>query len=316
MNYYIGIDLGGTNIVSGVVDENCKLIASVSTPTNLPRSAKEIVADMARVSMEAIDKANLTIDNITSIGIGVPGTANKETGMIEYANNLNFYDEPLIPMMKQYFDKPIYFDNDANVAAYAEFLVGCGKGANSLVAVTLGTGIGGGIILDKKIYLGSNYAGGELGHFTIKFDGKECNCGRKGCFEMYGSATALTAMVKEAMLNHKESKMWEICEGDINKAEGKTLFDGVKLSDETAMQVLETYIYYLSIGITDIINIFQPEILCIGGGISKAGDMFLKPLRELVSQQVYTRNSAHQTQIVIAKLENDAGIIGAAMLRE
>lgn len=316
MKYYIGIDLGGTNIVAGVVGEDYKILSKASTPTNLPRSAKEITDDMAFVSKKAIEQAGITIDDIESIGIGVPGTANKETGIVEYANNLGFYNEPLISLMKQHFEKPVFFDNDANVAAYGEFLAGCGKGRNSLVAVTLGTGIGGGIVLDNKIYTGSNYAAGELGHFTIKFDGKACNCGRKGCFEVYGSATALIEMIREAMEQDKETVMWKLCDGDINKAEGKTIFEAVNLGDASAKELLDTYIYYLSVGITDIINIFQPELVCIGGGISKAGAMFIDKLNQLVNSQVYTKNSAKKTQVVIAELENDAGIIGAAMLDE
>lgn len=316
MKYRVGIDLGGTNIAVGVVDENYRIISQVSTPTKLPRRAEEIIADMAGAAREAIQRAELNVKDITSLGIGVPGTANKETGIIEYANNLGFYNEPLIPMIKEYFDLPVYFDNDANVAAYGEFLAGCGRGRHSMVMVTLGTGIGGGIILNDKIYSGSNYAAGELGHFTIKYDGKECNCGRKGCFETYASATALVEMTKEAMMLHKDSCMWKLCDGDIEKVEGKTLFDAVKCNDNTAEEVLREYIIYLSAGITDIINIFQPEILCIGGGISKAGELFLEPLRKMVNQYVYTRNSVHQTEIVIASLNNDAGIIGAAMLEE
>ncbi len=316
MKYYIGIDLGGTNIISGVVDEEYRILATAAMPTRLPRSAKEIVKDMVKATKEAIDRAGLFMDDITSIGIGVPGTANKETGLVEYANNLEFYNEPLLQLLKEYFDKPIYFDNDANAAAYGEYLAGCGRGTKSLVMVTLGTGVGGGIVLNDKIYTGSNYAGGELGHISIKFDGKECNCGRRGCFEVYGSATALTSMARDAMEKARDSKMWEICGGDLDRVEGKTVFAASKLSDRTAKEVLDTYIYYLSVGITDIINIFQPEVLCIGGGISKAGDMFLVPLKELVGRQVYTKNSNHQTKIRIATLNNDAGIIGAAMLKE
>lgn len=316
MKYYIGIDLGGTNIVSGVVNDQYEIVASVSTSTNLPRSARDIVKDMAKVTIEAIEKAGLTIKDITSIGVGVPGSANKETGKVEYANNLEFYQEPLVSLLKEYFDLPIYFDNDANVAAYGEYLAGCGRGTKSLVMVTLGTGIGGGIVLDDKIYVGSNYAGGELGHITIKFDGKACNCGRKGCFEGYASATALIEMIREAMQQDQQSKMWGLCDGSVEAAEGKTVFDAIKLGDETAKKVLDTYLFYLSVGVTDIINIFQPEVLCIGGGISKAGEFFLEPLRKLVSTQVYTKDSEHQTKLVIASLYNDAGIIGAAMLKE
>lgn len=315
MKYYIGIDLGGTNIVSGVVSENYEILSSISTATNLPRSAREIVRAMANISKEAVRIAGLTLDDISSIGIGVPGSANKETGVVEYANNLEFYNEPLIHLLKEYFDLPIYIDNDANVAAYGEYLAGCGRETKSLVMLTLGTGVGGGIVIDDKIYTGNNYAGGELGHMIIKFDGKECNCGRRGCLEGYASATALVEMTRGAMLQDKESKMWEVCKGKLELVEGKTVFDALVLGDKTAQIVLDAYIYYLSVGVANIINIFQPEILCIGGGISNAGDLILKPLKECVFKQVYSKNSVQQTKIMMASLNNNAGIIGAAMLR-
>lgn len=316
--YCIGIDLGGTTVKVGIVDESYTIVKAGAVPTNCFNGAKTVVKDMADLVSNLLHETKISMNKIAAIGVGVPGTANKETGIVEYANNLGFENEPLVPLLKNYFDKPIYFDNDANAAAWGEYLAGCGKGHKSLVMVTLGTGIGGGVVLDGKLYEGCNYAAGEFGHFVIQCDGELCSCGRRGCFENYASATALVRAAKEAMQKEKgkNSILWELCEGKLELVDGRRIFDAVRKGDATAEQIMDRYLYYLSVGITDIINIFQPEILCIGGGISKAGDVFLEPLRNMVNEKVYTRTSAVKTEIVIASLDNDAGIIGAAKLQE
>jgi glucokinase len=314
MNYYVGVDLGGTNIVVGLVNEDYQIIERCSCSTNLPRAAKEIVDDIADLIHQLLAKQNITIEQIRSIGVGVPGTANKESGMVEYANNLGFYDVPFVSLLKEHFNTKICFDNDGNAAVWGEYLAGCGKGYHSLIAITLGTGVGGGIVINDELYTGSNYAAAEIGHHVICMDGVPCNCGRNGCFEAYASATALVEQTRAAMELNKESYLWELCERDITKVEGKILFQAVAKGDKTAAMVLEQFIKYLSVGVTNLINIFQPDILCIGGGISKAGNIFIEPLIERVNQEIYTRNSSKQTKIVIAALDNDAGIIGAAHL--
>lgn len=316
MKYYIGIDLGGTNLVVGLVNEAALLLDKEAVPTNVNAKAAGLIADMKAVTNRLLDRNNLKLYEIESIGIGVPGTANRETGMIEFANNLNVNNEPFLPMAKEAFDgKTVYFDNDANAAAWGEYLAGAAAEAKSFVAVTLGTGVGGGIILNGEIFEGVNYAAGEIGHMVIMSDGIPCNCGRAGCFEAYASATALIQQTKAAMKGDVFSLLWELCAEDINRVEGKTLFDAVRRGDETAGKVLKQYIKYLSAGIINIINIFQPEIICIGGGISKAGDLLIDPIKEIVAKESYSRTSSKQTRIVTAKLYNDAGIIGAALLK-
>ncbi len=235
---------------------------------------------------------------------------------MEYANNLNMKDEPFILFLKRYFKKPVYFTNDANAAAWGEYLAGSGKGYRSLVMVTLGTGIGGAMILDGKLYEGCNFAAGEFGHFVIQCEGEPCNCGRRGCFETYASATGLIRMAKQAMETEegRKSSLWNLCSGETDGLNAEMIFKAAKKGDLTAGQTVERYLYYLSVGITDIINIFQPEILCIGGGVSRAGNQLLDPLKRMVDQQIYTRDSQVKTEIVTATLGNDAGIIGAAML--
>ena len=313
MKYYVGIDLGGTNIVAGVVDEEYNIIAKASTKTNCPRPEKEIADDMARMAIEAVKNAKLTMDQIEWIGVGTPGIANSETGIIEYSNNLGFKNTPMVKYIQETIDKPVFIENDANAAAYGEFVAGAAKGAKNAVCITLGTGVGGGIIIDGRIYSGSNFAGAEIGHTVIEVDGAQCSCGRKGCFEAYSSATGLIRMTKEAIAEHPDCIMAQ-SEKEKGKVTARTSFDCMRAGDKYAKAVVDKYIKYLAAGITNTINIFQPDILCIGGGVCNEGDPLLLPMKELVAKEVYTRNSPKNTEIVIAKLGNDAGIIGAAFL--
>lgn len=313
MKYYVGIDLGGTNIVAGVVDENYNIIAKASTKTNCPRPEKEIADDMAKMALKAVENANLTIDQIEWVGIGTPGIANSSTGIIEYSNNLGFKNTPMVKYIQETIDKPVFIENDANAAAYGEYVAGAAKGAKNAVCITLGTGVGGGIIVDGKIYAGSNFAGAEIGHTVIEVDGAQCSCGRKGCFEAYSSATGLIRMTKEAIAEHPDCIMAKMAE-EKGKVTARTSFDSMRAGDEYAKEVVDKYIKYLAAGITNTINIFQPDVLCVGGGVCNEGDPLLLPMKAIVKEEVYTRNSEKNTEIVIAKLGNDAGIIGAAFL--
>lgn len=313
MKYYVGIDLGGTNIVAGVVDENYNIVATAKTKTNCPRPEKDIADDMAKMALEAVKNANLTIDDIEWIGIGTPGIANSETGIIEYSNNLGFNNTPMVKYIQEIIDKPVFIENDANAAAYGEYVAGAAKGAKNAVCITLGTGVGAGIVIDGKIYSGSNFAGGEIGHTVIEVDGAECSCGRKGCFEAYSSATGLIRMTKEAIAENPDCIMAKMAE-EKGKVTARTSFDAMRAGDSVAKAVVDKYIKYLAAGITNTINIFQPDILCIGGGVCNEGDPLLLPVKEIVKKEVYTRNSPKNAEIVIAKLGNDAGIIGAAFL--
>ncbi|MBQ8350158.1 MAG: ROK family protein [Ruminococcus sp.] len=313
MKYYVGIDLGGTNIVAGVVDEEYNIIAKASTKTNCPRPEKEIADDMAKMALQAVKNANLDISDIEWIGIGTPGIANSTTGIIERANNLGFENTPMVKYISESIDKPVFIENDANAAAYGEYVAGAAKGAKNAVCITLGTGVGGGIIVDGKIYAGSNFAGAEIGHTVIEVDGAQCSCGRKGCFEAYSSATGLIRMSKEAMAQFPDSIMNKMAE-EKGKVTARTSFDAMRAGDKPAKDVVDKYIKYLAAGITNTINIFQPDVLCIGGGVCNEGDPLLLPVKALVEKEDFASNSAKRTEIVIAKLGNDAGIIGAAFL--
>lgn len=312
--YHLGIDLGGTNIAVGVVDENFNIIGRGKKKTNCPRPADEICDDMATAARMAIEDAGITMDDIDTIGIGAPGSINPFTGVIAVSNNLDFENVHMGEMLKERLGRDVFLENDANAAAYGEFLAGAGKGTKDMVAITLGTGVGGGIIIDGKLFAGSNLAGGELGHTVIVHGGEPCTCGRKGCWEAYASATGLIKLTKKAMEANPDSKMWELCGGDINNASGRTSYDGMRAGDKAATDVVEAYEDYVACGVTNMVNIFQPEVLCIGGGISKEGDTLLNPIVEKVTANRFTKNVEKQTKVKIAELGNDAGIIGAAFI--
>ena len=314
MKYYIGIDLGGTNIVAGVVNENYEIVAKAKCKTACPRPADEIMDDMAGMAREAAETAGVPLTEVEWVGVGSPGIADTETGVIVFANNLGFHDVPLREGLKQRLGKTVYIGNDANAAAFGEFMAGAARGSENMIAITLGTGVGGGIVLNSKIYTGFNFAGAELGHMTLVAGGRPCSCGRNGCYEAYASATAHNAFTKEAMEANPDRKMWELCGGDISRVSGRTAFDGMRAGDKAAKEVTDRYIGYFSEGIISIVNIFQPEIVCVGGGISKEGDILLAPVRELLKTECYSRFCKKQPQIVTAKLGNDAGVIGAALL--
>ncbi len=312
--YNIGIDLGGTNIKVGLVDENCNIVAKVTAKTNLPRPAEEICAAIVDTVWKTLGEAKVTIGEVNSIGIGTPGVANRNSGVVLYSCNLGFENTDLRKLIKTRLDKPIYVENDANAAAFGEVLAGAGKGCKDVVVVTLGTGVGGGIIVDGKIYTGFNFCGAELGHTVIEYNGRQCSCGRKGCFEAYSSATALINMTKESMEAHRDSKMWEIAGGSLDNVDGKTAFDGMRADDPAAKDVVDMYINYLGCGLTNIINTFQPEVLLIGGGICMERENLTRPLEEIIKRDSYCIDPNRSTRLDICKLGNDAGIIGAAFL--
>ena len=314
--YRVGIDLGGTNIVAGVVDDEYNIIAKANCKTAVPRPEADICDSMAAVVKEAVEKAKLTMDDIDYIGIGVPGAVNPETRVIETSPNLFFHNWEVAKMMEERLHKYTKVENDANAAALGEFLAGSAKGSKNAIAITLGTGVGGGIIIDGKIYSGSNYAGAELGHMVIVKDGIECGCGRKGCWEAYASATALIRMTKDAIRNEKPefSYMLNSVGGDIEKVDGKTSFDAMLAGDNTGREVVEKYIDYLATGLINVINVFQPDVLCIGGGIANQGENLLGPLRTIIERERFTKHNDKQTKVCVATLGNDAGIIGAACI--
>ena len=317
--YTIGIDLGGTNIKAGLCDATLNILDKESCPTLANRTGEEIVADMADLAQNLMIRNKLTIDDIQYIGIATPGIANNKLGMVEYANNLPFKNFPMAEVFKKYLPvSRIYLANDANAAALGEALVGAARGTKNSIMVTLGTGVGGGIIIDGKIFSGGlNDAGGELGHTVIMVGGRQCSCGRRGCWEAYCSASALTeitkAKIKELKIKGIPSLLFDCAERE-GKVSARTAFVAKQRGDAYGEAIVNEYINNLAVGITNLINTFQPEIICIGGGVSGEKERLIEPLSIIVSSEQYTRNNEKKTQIKVATLGNNAGIVGAAGL--
>ncbi|MGI6577667.1 MAG: ROK family protein [Eubacteriales bacterium] len=310
---YIGIDLGGTNIAAGLVNEEGKVLGKVSIPTNAELGEKAVVEAIHK-SCDLLEKeTGFDRSELKSIGIGVPGMMDPNTRVVIFCPNLPIEHVDIATGLSEKWGVPVHLNNDANCAALGEAYAGGAKDTDTAIFITLGTGVGGGIIINKKIYSGFNGAAGEVGHIVINLDGRQCGCGRKGCWEAYASATGLIKSTREYMQEHPETLMWELVEGDLAKVSGRTAFDAAKKGDEGGKIVVDQYIKYVAAGVIDLINIFQPEVMCIGGGISNEGDYLLKPLQKLVDEARYTRD-VPQTIIKRAELGNDAGIVGAAML--
>lgn len=312
---YVGIDLGGINIAVGLVDENFHIVQKGSVPTGRTRAFCDIMQDAAELIFDLLEKSGLSKNDITSIGMGSPGVPDVKKKTVVHASTFpkihhsSFKDE----MAKYFPGVPVYVENDANAAAFGEVLCGAARDVSDAVMVTLGTGVGGGVVIGKKIYAGFNHCASELGHMVLNFNGPHCECGRDGCFEMYASATALIRQTKETILNYPDSCIHRMIEGDEANITGKTAFDAAKTFDAAGIKIVNDYITYLGIGLTSVVNIFQPEKIVLGGGISKEGEYLLKPLRDYLDRHIYTLE-VPKTRLVAAELGNDAGIVGAAML--
>ena len=315
MKYFLGIDLGGTGIKTGIVNEKFEIMGRGSVATQMPRPADLIMDDIAKACRMAADDAGVSIADISQAGIGSPGTINTRDGILEFSGNLDMHNYPMREAIQQRLGLgcTLYMENDANAAAVGEAIAGAAKGAKNAICITLGTGVGGGIIIDGKVFSGTNFAGGELGHMVIKMGGEYCTCGRHGCWEAYASATALISQTKAAMKKHPESAMWQIA-GSLDNVNGKTPFDAKDMGDKTGAAVVRQYIRYVACGLTNVINIFQPDIVCVGGGVCRQGENLLGPMRKLIEKERFSKYSKKQAELVTAKLGNDAGIIGAAFL--
>ena len=312
--YYVGIDLGGTGAQAGIVDESGKIIAKSSIPTKQLSGYQAIVKALVGLTMSVIFDAGMTLDEIKSIGIGCPGSIDDKTGTVYYSNNLVMENAPFCDEMKKYIDKPVYIGNDANCAALGEYFNLNDDSVKDFVALTLGTGVGGGVIVGGKLYTGSNGIAGELGHIRLVMDGEPCTCGRDGCWEAYASATALIRETEKAASKNPDSLLAKHISENGGKANGKIPFDCAALGDETAQKVIDNYIRYVGEGIIDIINIFQPSIVAVGGGISNQKDNLIVPLKKYVMKRTYGAGLVPPVDIVAASLGNDAGIVGAAFL--
>ena len=313
MANYVGIDLGGTNIKAGVVTDEGKLLNKVTCKTNADRPMEDIIHDMGKLAADAIKDAGLQVSDIEAIGIGSPGTPDNDEGLLVYSNNLPFGMAPMRKLIREVIDLPVYIDNDANCAAMAEAVAGAAKGAKDSVTITLGTGVGAGVIVDGHIYSGFNQAGSEFGHTVLVSGGIQCPCGRKGCFEQYASASALARMTREAGEKNKDSLINKVYEEE-GEWNARIAFIAMREGDKTAEEVVDTYTSYLADGLANAINAFMPEILVVGGGVCNEGDPLLIPMREKTMSRPYFGPGVKKTRIELAMMGNDAGIVGAAMM--
>jgi len=317
--YRIGVDLGGTNIAVGLVNENYEIEVKKSTPTLSQRRAEEIALDICSLCQKVCEEKGIDVKEVVNIGVAAPGIANSPDGKVVYSCNLPFRQFKLSAFIANALgidESRVTLANDANAAALGEAVAGAAKGTTDSIMVTLGTGVGGGIIINGKIFTGFNYAGAEIGHIVIETDGALCGCGRRGCWEAYSSATALIRMTKEKIAECEAEGRYTV----MSKAErisGRTACDAMRAGDEAGKEVYDKYVKYLAAGLTNMINIFQPQVISLGGGVSNEGQSLIDALIPQIRAEQYGGSFLAEkelTEIRIAKLGNDAGIIGAAAL--
>lgn len=311
--YYIGIDVGGTNLKAGLVDESYRIVATKKMPLEF-ESMEQMGETLAKMALALVEEYGISRDEVASVGMGFPGPVDNKAGVVIKTVNIPIRFMPVAEIFHRFWDVPVYLGNDADCAALGEFYHYEDKNIESLILVTLGTGIGTGIILNGRIHSGINGCAGEGGHIVIVHNGEECTCGRRGCWERYGSATALVRQTQKAMQENPDSMMWKLCP-ELDQVGGRTAFEAERAGDTAAKAVVEQYLDYLADGLANFINIFQPEVIALGGGVShEKEESLLIPLQERVSTMCFGREADRHTKLVTARLGNDAGIIGAALL--
>ncbi len=309
--YYVGIDLGGTFIKGGIVDNLGNILVEDKVPTECEKGGSMVALNIANLAKALLAKVGLDTSAVEGLGMGVPGMIDGKAGRVIFSNNLDWTDFAISEKVSALTGLPVKIANDANVAALGEVKFGAAKNYDDVIMLTLGTGVGGGIVVDGKLVEGNKGAGAELGHSVIEVGGEPCTCGRKGCLEAYASATAIIRETKRAMEAHRDSKMWEI--GSTDAVTGKTAFD-YKESDPYAKAVVEKYIRMLASGITNFANVFRPQAVLLGGGVCAQGEGLVKPLQALVDEEIFAGDKGPRVPILIAELENTAGVLGAAAL--
>ncbi len=310
---YIGFDVGGTGVQVGVVNELGEILCKGNMVTRTDIPVAEQIKAMADCALETLDRSGYTLNDVKSLGAGLPGVVDPRTNHIAFCPNLGWKDVDFAGEMRKHIDKPVFMDNDATVAGLAENVAGVSAGAHSSVFLTLGTGVGGGIVIGGKVWSGAHGVGSEIGHMVIELDGNPCNCGNRGCLERYCSATAINLAARAAVMQYQDSAIMVKCEGNPANINAKMIFDAAKEGDELGLKLFADYVKALAHGIVSIINFLDPEVIALGGGVSKAGDFLLDAVREEVAKLVMYKTLPY-ARIEIAKLGADAGIIGAAML--
>ena len=312
--YRAGIDLGGTNIKAGIVDENQKILVEDSVPTRVERPYQEIIKDMADLVKNLLNKIHATDAELSGVGVGSPGTVDAANGVVLYSNNFDWDNIPLAAELGKYFTCPIKVSNDANCAALGEVKAGAAREIKNAILITLGTGVGGGVIIDGQVFEGAHAGGAELGHTSLIFGGELCTCGRRGCVEAYVSATGLIREAKRAAEKDPQSVMNELCKGELSNMNGKIPFDAAEQKDPAGMKVVNDYITYLGESIANYVNIFRLDVILLSGGICNQKEKLTEPLTEYIKTKCFGGEKAFIPEVRCAILGNSAGIIGAANL--
>lgn len=310
----IGIDLGGTAVKMGVLDTSYEILAQTSIPTDAQRPYQEIIADIRKTAATLLTENGYVLSDCLGVGVGSPGTIDSKNGIVLYSNNIHWDHVPFSKILKQYLSVPVYIQNDANCMALGEVLKGAAKGYQNAIFLTLGTGVGGGIVIDGKIFEGGHCGGAELGHIKCGSQRRRCTCGRYDCLEAYASATALIEDAKKLAEQHPESLLWELCGHNLETMNAKIPFDAADAGDSCGRILVENYIGYLAEGITDLANIFRPDIIVLGGGVCAQGEKLTKPLNQFLQENCFGSEVAYIPEVVIAQNGNNAGMIGAAGL--
>ncbi|HIW56026.1 MAG TPA: ROK family protein [Firmicutes bacterium] len=311
-NYIIGIDIGGSYIKSGIVKYDGEIVASMKIPTPLSVGVGSMENVFKTIAARLTEQAGITKENIIGVGVGSAGAVDSSLGEVCFAANLTMERFPLASVAEEALGLPVKVANDANCACLGEWKFGSGKNFSDMILVTLGTGVGGGIIVDNKLLTGNRGAGGEIGHMLLCKGGRQCSCGRKGCFEAYVSGGALVSQTIEAMQKDRKTKLWKIMD-ESKMITPKLIFD-MSREDKLAKKIVGDYIVNLAEGLVDLGNIFRPQAIIIGGGLSAQGDYLIAPVREYVNGHLFAKDTTPQVEILQAKLGNNAGVIGAASL--
>ena len=310
---YIGIDVGGMSIKAGVVDEEGNILFKHACPTGVERGYGAVIRDIAELGIAAVEKSGHSMDEVKAIGIGIPGIMDQRTGIVPFCTNLAWHEVPIIEEMKKYTSVPVYVDNDATVAGLAESVKGVSAGTQSSVFITLGTGVGGGVVINGKVFSGSHGVATEIGHMVTVDGGEECTCGKKGCWERYASATALIREGRKLCAAKPECALMKAVEGDITRIGAKDVIDLAREGDADCAALFDNYVHHLVVGLANLINLYDPEVFVLGGGVSHAGEFLLNAVRAKLPQYVFFKTMPY-ARVELATLTNDAGIIGAAML--
>ena len=310
---YIGIDVGGTTAKAGVVDEEGKILSKSVCRTGKERAFEDIAADMAELCRRVVRESGHEMADIAAVGVGIPGEQDPRSGLVAFCNNLGWVNVPLMQRLCEALGLSVYVDNDANVAALAESAFGASRDVKSSILVTLGTGVGGGIVENRRVRTGAHGVGGEIGHMVVVVDGEVCNCGHRGCWEKYASATAIIRMGRALMEEKPDCTLARQMGGDAAQLNAKAVLDLARAGDADCMGIFETYVKYLCVGLANLINIYDPDMIVLGGGVAYAGDFLLDAVRAALGDYVYCP-ALSWARVELARMGNDAGIIGAAML--